>query len=477
MKKGGRVVVIGAGVSGLTVAWWLQSAGVDVVVLEKESGPGGTMKTLRDDGWLIETGPNSALETTPLFQRMVDALDLQTKFRYANPASDRRYILRDGRLHSLPMSPGAFLTSRLWSPAGKFRLLKEPFVGRAGEEETIAEFVERRLGREFLDYAINPFVAGVYAGSPEQLSVRAAFPKLYALEAKYGGLIKGMIKGARERRRRAEKAKDRAKMFSFREGMNTFPSGIAARLPGRVKLRCNVNGVARNAASGFLVSYEHDGRRLTEGANAVVYSTPAFMVRRLLPERAARLVSALDGIYYPPVAEVFLGYRRRQVRTSLEGFGYLVPAKEGRKILGTIWSSSLFDGRAPDGHVALTSFVGGARQPDLVSLDDKDLKTLVAGEVQSIMMVEGDPVFSRIVRWERAIPQYNLGYHAVMEEVERIEREEPGIFLCSNYRGGISVGDCVMSAEGMAARVGQFLEQSAMTSDGDIRIRNHSEGR
>jgi oxygen-dependent protoporphyrinogen oxidase len=432
------------------------------VVLEKDRRPGGTMKTSRDGGWLVETGPNSALETTPLFGQMIEALGLQKELEYANPASSKRYILRDGRLHCLPMSPGAFLASRLWSSAGKLRLLKEPFVGKGAKEETIAEFVERRLGREFLDYAINPFVAGVYAGSPEQLSVRAAFPKLYALEEKYGGLIKGMIRGAKERKQRAEKAKDRARMFSFREGMNTFPSAIAAKLSRRVKLGSTVRGVVRSGPSTFLISYDYDGRVLAEEAEAVVFSTPSYVIRRLLPERAGALVPALDTIYYPPVAEVFLGYRRRQVKSSLDGFGYLIPAKEGRSILGTIWSSSLFEGRAPDDHVSFTSFAGGSRQPELFSMNDEEMKKLVAGEIQSIMQVEGEPVYSRIIRWEKAIPQYNLGYHAVMEEVDRLEREEPGMFLCSNFRGGISVGDCVVSAERMAVKVRHFLEKTTI---------------
>ena len=467
----GKVVVVGAGISGLTVAWWLHTSGVDVVVLEKETWPGGTMKTLHDGGWLVETGPNSALETTPLLGRMTDAMGLKDELRYANPVSNKRYILRNGRLHYLPMSPGAFLASRLWTPTGKLRLLKEPFIGRGTKEETIAEFVERRLGREFLDYAINPFVAGVYAGNPEQLSVRAAFPKLYALEEKYGGLIKGMIKGARERKQRAEKAKDRAKMFSFRQGMNTFPAAIATKLNGRVKLGSSVQKIERSGSFAFRISYDRNGRSIVEDADAVILSTPSYMVRRLLPEKAAAFVSALDGIYYPPVAEVFLGYQKSQVKMSLDGFGYLVPAKEGRKILGTIWSSSLFEGRAPADHVAFTSFVGGSRQPALVSLDEGDLKKLVVNEIRSIMHVEGEPVYSRIMRWEKAIPQYNLGHQVIMDEVDRLEREEPGIFLCSNYRGGIAVGDCVMSAEHMAGRVRQFLNDMSGRRAEDSRER------
>ncbi len=238
------VVVIGGGISGLTVAFWLSRSGVDVTVLEAAPFAGGTMRTVETDGWLVETGPNSALETTPLFGQMFDALGITAERTYADASSNKRYVLRGGELHPIPMSPQAFLSTKLWTPGAKLRLLKEPFVGRGVGEESIADFVRRRLGDEFLDYAINPFVAGVYAGNPEQLSVRHAFPKLYALEEKYGGLIKGMIRGARERKKRAETAKDRAKMFSFVRGMQTFPDAIGRSLGSRVRTSAPVTGIS-----------------------------------------------------------------------------------------------------------------------------------------------------------------------------------------------------------------------------------------
>jgi oxygen-dependent protoporphyrinogen oxidase len=464
MGVGGRVIVVGAGISGLTAAFWLHRSGVDVTVLEGASWAGGTMKTLRDGGWLIETGPNSALETTPLFGEMFDALGITGERLYADPASDKRYILRAGELHALPMSPIPFFRSRLWTAQGKLRLLKEPFIGRAVREETIAEFVERRLGREFLDYAINPFVAGVYAGNPEQLSVRTAFPKLYALEEKYGGLIRGMIGGARERRRRAEKAKDRAKMFSFVNGMQTFPAAIAAKLGDRVKFESPVMSVSRvidgdhAGMPGFALRCGSSGISSSRKADVVVLAVPANAAARLVIPFSPGLSRALDHIYYPPVAEVFLGYERSRIARDLEGFGYLVPAKEQRNVLGTIWSSSLFPGRSPQGYVALTTFVGGSRQPDLLSRDDAELLALVRNDLGSIMGVRGEPAYRTIIRWDRAIPQYNLGYYEVLEMLERVEHDTPGLFFCSNYRGGIAVGDCVMNGERIARRILDFLK-------------------
>ncbi len=452
-----RIVIIGAGISGLTAAYWLKKAGVDVLVLEQESALGGTMRTLREDGWLVETGPNSALETTPLFGEMFEGLGILDQRVYANEKSNKRYILRDGLLHALPMSPQAFLGSRLWSVGGKLRLLKEPFVGRADKEETIAEFVQRRLGREFLDYAINPFVAGVYAGNPEQLSVRAAFPKLYALEEKYGGLIKGMIKGAKERRQRAEKAKDRAKMFSFVHGMGTFPQAIARMLGDAVRTNTRVVGIERSDSSSWTVLFASQGGTDSLQAAAVIIATPATQAAQMVARIAPSLAERLSTIYYPPVAEVFLGFRNEQIPRALDGFGFLIPAREERNILGTIWSSAIFPNRSPEGHAALTTFVGGSRQPEMCRLSDEELIRVVTEELHAIMGIVGQPVFSKVIRWEKAIPQYNLGYLDIMKELDRCEAELTGLFFCSNFRGGIAVGDCVMSGKKIAEKAASLV--------------------
>ncbi len=475
------VVVIGGGISGLTAAFWLSRSGVDVTVLEAAPFVGGTMRTVETDGWLVETGPNSALETTPLFGQMFDALGITSERRYADASSNKRYVLRGGELHPIPMSPQAFLSTKLWTPGAKLRLLKEPFVGRGVGEESIADFVRRRLGDEFLDYAINPFVAGVYAGNPEQLSVRHAFPKLYALEEKYGGLIKGMIRGARERKKRAETAKDRAKMFSFVRGMQTFPDAIARSLGSRVRTSAPVTGISADpgrpssgvgggTAAGFdATTAGRGGAKGRSGefvlttpsgdlrAASVVLATPALPAAGLLESLDRDAARVITGIQYPPVAEVFLGFRTDQIGRSLDGFGFLIPAIEKRQILGTIWSSALFEGRAPEGHAALTTFVGGSRQPALASRSESGLVELVVAELRSLMGVTGSPVFTRVARWERAIPQYTMGYQTVVNAIDALERDRPGLFVCSNYRGGIAVGDCVMNGERIAKRVSEFL--------------------
>ena len=470
MNTHSQVAVVGAGMSGLAAAFWLGRAGVDVRIFEREATAGGTMRTIRDGPWLVETGPNSALETTPLFAELFAALDLQEQHLYADPASDRRYILRGGTLHALPMSPPAFLKTPLWSLPAKLRLLKEPFIGRARVEESVAAFVRRRLGQEFLDYAINPFVAGVYAGDPEELSVRAAFPKLYRLEDRYGGLIRGMLLGARERKRRAETAKDRARMFSFRDGMQVFPAALQGVLGERLELSTPVESITLSeeekagVPAEFRLSCRHQGGLVHHTAQAVVISTPARAASALLAGMAPDASGVLGRIVYPPVAEVFLGYRAEQCPRPLDGFGFLVPAREGRNILGTIWSSALFPGRAPAGHIALTSFVGGSRQPALLELSDAELLRLVRDDLQSIMGIQGEPVVHRIARWERAIPQYTMGYQEILDGLERCEREVPGLFFCANFRGGIAVGDCLMSAKNVSGRVREYVHTHSVST-------------
>ena len=454
---GKSVIVVGAGISGLSTAYFLDRAGSDVTLLELEPIPGGTMQTVREDGWLVEPGPTSSLETTPLLGEMVKELGIGDEWVYADASADKRYILRDGKLHPLPMTPLAFLVSSLWGGRGKLRLLGEPIVGRAPAEESIAQFVTRRLGKEFLDYAIDPFVSGVYAGDPKRLSVRAAFPKLYALEEKYGGLMKGMILGAGERRQRAEKAKDKARMFSFRGGMQTFPRAIARRLGAKIRYGCDVVAVERGTDGRFRILLGRGGGGIPAEADVVVLAVPAYAAELLIRHFSPAASDALRRISYPPVAEVFLGYRAEDMGRALDGFGYLVPAKEGRSILGTIWSSSLFPGRAPEGRVALTTFVGGSRQPQIARKNEEDLIRLVTSELRALMNVRGDPVYARVSRWERAIPQYNLGHQELMTTVDGLETDMPGLFFCNNFRGGIAVGDCVMNGEKTARRILETL--------------------
>jgi oxygen-dependent protoporphyrinogen oxidase len=452
------VIVVGGGISGLVCAWELQKSGHRVLLLEAAARPGGTIGTARDHGILLESGPNSTLDTTPLIGRLLDELGIARERIEASPAARNRYILRDGRLVPLPLSPAAFLATPLFSTHAKLRLLCEPFIRRGGSdiEESVAGFVRRRIGTEFLDYAINPFVAGVYAGDPGQLSVNAAFPKLHQLEQAHGSLILGQILGARERARNPEKSKQSAAMFAFRDGMQTLTDAIAQRLH-HVELDAEVTGIEQRDG-GHLVRTRGAAGPREYRARAVLLALPAYAAAGLVAPIAQEASAALSAISYPPVAVAVSAYRKNPAAHALDGFGFLVPQCEGREILGTIFSSTLFGNRAPPGLDVLTTFVGGTRQPALAQRDEPEIAELVQAENARILRMAPRADFIKVRRWPRAIPQYTLGHLARIAKIEAAEREVPGLYFCANYRGGVSIGDCIRAADTTAARVVAFLQ-------------------
>lgn len=447
------VLVVGAGISGLVVAHCLQRAGLSVSVLEAAERPGGVIRSVAQRGRLYENGPNSALDTSPLIGQLVGELGLAERLRWASTLADRRYVLRNGVPMALPTSPTAFFTTRLFSASAKLALLREPFVPPADPalEESIAAFVRRRLGSEFLDYAIDPFVSGVYAGDPERISVQAAFPKLHALEQRWRSLIRGQVFGAAERRRQQGVAKNSARSFSFDGGMQVLTDVLAAGLHD-LHLQTRVNAFSRDADGGFRVQADVQGEPRSWRARLLVLATPADTAANLLQVQAADAAAALRGIDYAPVATVASAYGRAAIGHALDGFGLLVPRVERRRLLGVLFSSSMFEGRAPAGEVMLTSFVGGMRQPPLAALPEDELAALVHGEHQALLGARQAPLFQQVTRWPRAIPQYTLGHGGRLARVLTAERGLPGLFFCANWLGGVAVGDCIKSGHAVADR-------------------------
>lgn len=450
-----RVAVLGAGITGLTAAWHLARAGFEPLVFEKSPRVGGAIGAVKSDGWLHELGPNTLLEGSAEVAAFIDAAGLAGRRLYAAPAAKQRYIVRDGRLVAMPASPAAFLATGLFSWRAKLGLLGEPWRprGPADREESVAEFVVRRLGREFLDYAVNPFVAGVYAGDPAQLSVRHGFPKLLTLEQQHGSLIRGALA------RRNASGGPKGRIFSFPNGLAELPEALAQALgPDAIRLRATVRCVRRTAA-GWEIDCDHDGVARREPCAAVVCALPADALAALSFDGvpAAPALQALRDIRHPPVASVFTGFRREDVRHALDGFGALMPEVERGMILGTLFSSTLFPGRAPEGHVALTSFVGGMRDPALAALDDGEILRVVQAELDRLLGLQAPPVFTRVQRWPRAIPQYTLGYQRFKDAIAATEASAPGLFIGGNCRDGISLANCIESGRRLAAAAGAAL--------------------
>jgi len=455
------VLVLGGGLSGLVAAFELQKRGLVVGVVDANDAPGGVIGTLSRDGFLYETGANSALDTTPLLNELFAEVGVAEARRDASEVANTRYVVKHGALVALPTSPGAFLTTGAFTLGAKLRLFREPFIAAAPPqaEESIAAFVRRRLGNEFLDYAIDPFVSGIYAGDPEQISVPAAFPRLHALEQKYGSLIRGQIMGARERRKNPEKAKNAASSFSFDRGMQVFPRALAGRLahyfPGT-----RVESIARRPGGDYEVRTLRAGAPVALAARAVVVAAPAYRAAAFVEPMSAPLARALEAIRYAPVSVVASAYRREDVGHDLAGFGFLVPKKERRRVLGSLFSSSMFEGRAPPGHVLLTTFVGGLRNPEMTTLPDGELTGAVEGELAALVGA-GKPLWHEIVRWTHAIPQYTIGHLERIAAVDRAAAAFPGLFWCANWRGGVSVSDCVKNGHAMAGTVQAFAAPPA----------------
>jgi protoporphyrinogen/coproporphyrinogen III oxidase len=466
-------IIIGAGLSGLTSAFLLQRRGQRVLLLEKAPRFGGAIRSAHEGEWLIEAGPNSTLETNPMLTQLIVDAGVEEQKLYASDASKNRYILRDGALTPLPMSPPAFFATRLFSWGAKLKLFREPFIAAspADAQESVSDFVRRRLGQEFLDYAINPFVAGVYAGDPDLLSVRAAFPKLFDLEQKYGSLIKGQIKGAKERKKRNEESKQSARMFSFLDGMQTLTDALADALTEKLHsvdvLAVTAgsaeagNEAAADAATGdtaagtnrYIVRYRHDGSEHEAAARNVIIATPAEAAAALSKDIAPEIKTVLSDIPYPPVAEVITGFTPTAGMHPLDGFGFLIPKVEKRRILGTIFSSTIFRKRAPEGRVHLTTFIGGMRQPEEALKSDDEIAHTALAEQHALLGTPMKPDFIHVTSWKHAIPQYVHGHIERMGAIDRVEKAFPGLHFCANYRGGISVGDCVKSAHGVVDRI------------------------
>jgi oxygen-dependent protoporphyrinogen oxidase len=452
MKK--NIAIIGGGISGLCVAYWLKKEGFGVRLFEKTDRVGGVIISERSDGFLVDLGPNSTLETSEVLKDLVRDLELEDQKVYGNEASGKRYILKNGKLTPVPTSPLAFIGSGLFSWKAKLRLLREPFIKpTSGQDIALSDFVRYRLGQEFLDYAINPFVAGVYAGDPQRLSTAAGFPKLYALEQKYGSLIKGAIQGVRERKKRKEVAKNSARMFSFKDGMQVLTDTLAANLEQEIQTNAVVSRLTEQDGR-YELAVGQNGDSQTLSFDGVVVCVPTFAMKDLLSSVALpEELQKLSDVYYPPVSVVFTGFRKTSVPRELDGFGFLIPEVEKRSILGSLWSSAIFPGRAPEGHVAFTSFVGGARQPDNALLPDEDLAQLVLEELKDILNIQEKPVFVRVKKWERAIPQYRMGYQGVQGLLDDLEKRFPGLYFAGNYRRGISVGDSVLSAFDVVGKI------------------------
>jgi oxygen-dependent protoporphyrinogen oxidase len=445
-------VVVGGGISGLVCAYALRKAGIDAQLIEASQRCGGVIHSERREGFLLELGPQSFSGTAAL-QSLCSELSLENELLEAPPRAPR-YVLIGGQLRPVPLNPPAFLASSLVGAGTKATIARDMFSkSRPPEQdESVADFVRRKFSAELLDRLVGPFISGIYAGDPERLSLRSAFPQLHEAEKSAGSVIRGMMRQAKA----GKKSRQRPTLQSLREGNETLVRALAAKLSSALRLGTEVTRVVprhEGATQKFELKIRGPIQEETISANHLILATPTAVAGTLLGEVRLAFGTLFNAIQYAPVAIVSLGYRRPDVGHALDGFGFLIPRSEKLRILGSVWNSSLFPGRVPDGHVLLTSFVGGATDLEAATLSPEDLAGLVHRELAPILAIGKLPTFSNIQIYPRALPQYNLGHSERLAELERLRLEAQNLWFVGNYLRGPSIGACVEQSLAVAEEV------------------------
>ena len=447
-----QALVVGAGISGLTAAYALKKSGIITILLEAFSRPGGVIQSIQRDSFLVECGPQSFSGNASIASVCKD-LGLLDQRIFADPKAPR-YVLLNGKLQSVPMGPG-LLVSPFVGGSTFFAMLRDLLGSSRPPEpdESIADFVRRKFTPTFLDRLIGPFVSGVYAGDPEKLSLRAAFPIVHEAETVKASLFRGAIAMRKaQRTKRGEGPLEKPTFESFRDGNETLVRALAKDLDDQ--LFCDVEVTAvdaldpsldATAARFHLTLHTPRGEERIEAERLVLACSPS-AAGRILARLNPQFESELTAIESVPIGLVSLGYRAADVAHGLDGFGFLVPRSSGLNVLGTVWNSSLFPGRAPENHALLTSFVGGATNPAIVQKSPEELVSIVHREISSVLSIRNTPVFSNVTIWPQAIPQYNLGHTARLAAVEKLRSAFPGLHFAGNYLRGPAIGACVEQA-------------------------------
>ncbi len=442
-------LVVGGGISGLVCAYALRKVGIDSQLVEATPRPGGVIRSMTRDGFLLELGPQS-FSGTLVLRELCAELGISSELLQAPPRAPR-YVLINGQLRPVPLSPPAFFLSSLINGSTKWAFIRD-ILGNSvppDGDESVADFVCRKFSSQLLDRLVGPFVSGIYAGDPKHLSVRSAFPQLYEAEKAAGSIVRGMFRIAKSK----QGPRERPALQTFREGNETLIRALSGKLDSTLLTETSVTAISRKNDGSFEVHLQGHGGEESVLARSLVMATPTDVTGRLLSPLDSSFESLLGTIEYAAVTVVSLGYRKKDVGHSLNGFGFLVPRSAGLRVLGTVWNSSLFPSRAPEGHALLTSFVGGATDPAATKLTLGELASLVHLEISSLLSIKSEPIFSNVTIWPRALPQYNLGHAERLVAVSEVCSRLPGLWLTGNYLRGPAIGTCVEQAFSVAEKV------------------------
>jgi oxygen-dependent protoporphyrinogen oxidase len=407
-------------------------------MLEKSNRTGGVVQSLKRDGYLLEWGPNT-IQAQPQIWDLIDDLNLQDEALLAN-VKIPRYINWANKLHQVPLSPRELLSTSLLSTKAKFGLIKEVFNNQksATDDESVYDFFSRRLGDEWADKIISPFISGIWAGDAKALSIKSTFPKLYNWDKSAGSLIRGMIK----HRPKSTQNKFKKGLLSFRNGVSTLTDAISAQLKNELILNCENIQIMFEGPNHWVVRTNEESFK----TNSLTVSVPAFEAASLFKYISSNLSESLISIPYISVIILHLGFNETDIQHPLKGFGYLNAPLNSSFLLGCLWSSSIFPRRAPQNHHLLTCFLGGATRPDIFAIPDNEIINNSIVELNSIFGIKGRPSFSLVTKIEKAIPQYTVGHDSRIQQIHAFENAHPGIKFIGNYRDGIAVGDVIKNA-------------------------------
>jgi len=452
------VAIIGAGISGLTAAYELKRQGHQVMVLERQVRSGGNAISENINGFLMEHGPSTVNVAVSEVQELSKSLGLENATVQLSDDVKHRYLVKDGTLSGISTHPLGFLTSNYLSVAGRLRLLAEAFVAtdEGAADETINQYFTRRFGTEFASRIIDPLVGGVYAGRSDELSIKSIFPKLVNMERTYGSVSMAVLI-----RRLQGHVMPAKRLYSWSDGIGSLPKALTGTLSRNIHTGVTVCKV-RPTGAGFEIDTVGAGRI---SARSIVIATQPHVASALLENVSPIAAEATSEIAAPPLAVVFLGYKRAAVDHRLDGLGYLSASGEGRPLTGAQFSSSMFPGRAPKGHVALTGYLSGTRTPEISRMGEKDLINLAEHEFKDLLGVHGRYDVARVRSWPRGLPQYGVGHQSRVEKIGGISQEMPGLFVTGNYLIGPSVGACVSNARDVAERTSSFLKTSSRALD------------
>ena len=430
-----NIAIIGGGISGLSAAITLNRNNIDFTLFEATDSVGGAIKTVREFDCIIECGPNSINGSNDDLKDLINYLELENECCYANNLSKNRYIIKSKYLLPVPLSFTKFLKTKLFSTQAKLRLIKEPFIkSKSTNNESVHDFIIRRLGKEILDYAVSPFIGGIYAGDPKKLSLKKSFPKLSKLEAEYGSIFKGMSK--------LKRRSSSSKIYTFKNGMVTLPKKIADHIHKSIKYNSPIEEIIRSDSGNWIINNKEFSH--------IILTQPAYTFADL---HAPFDVSIFNKIYYPPVTSINLLYKQTQIEHHLDGFGVLVPECEKMFILGVLFPSIIFNNRSPENTILLTVFVGGSIHPERALLSEEELIKKIEMDLKTLIKLNGTAINKKCFFWKKAIPQYDMNIYKIHESIEAIEKENNGLYIIGNYRNGISIPDAVSSGKDTALRI------------------------